>query len=227
MKWLLGIVAVLLLCLVAYAGSAFVSALDLVSAVRSGDAAQVMARTDLPRLRHSLVDQVMSTYLDRLAQKRPVRPFERMAINAFGATIADDLAIKLMTPENLSALLKSGTVRNGAENITFGTMSSLAELDISNIFVFAGRITLVKPVEFALRLGDSQDAGSVSMHLDGTTWKLSGIGRRSWQIWLTGCRRDDPAGPPALSGVTGCTSLARSLPIHPYFHRSWQGVVSR
>jgi len=176
MKWLLGIVAVLLLCLVAYAGSAFVSALDLVSAVRSGDAAQVMARTDLPRLRHSLVDQVMSTYLDRLAQKRPVRPFERMAINAFGATIADDLAIKLMTPENLSALLKSGTVRNGAENITFGTMSSLAELDISNIFVFAGRITLVKPVEFALRLGDSQDAGSVSMHLDGTTWKLSGIG---------------------------------------------------
>lgn len=67
----------------------------------------------------------MSTYLDRVAQKRPVRPLERIAINAFGATIADDLAIKLMTPENLSALLKSGTVRNGAENITFGTMSSL------------------------------------------------------------------------------------------------------
>ncbi|SDK12045.1 Protein of unknown function [Bradyrhizobium sp. Rc2d] len=176
MKWLVGIVAVLLLCLVVYAGSAFVSALDLVSAVRSGDASQVMARADLPRVRHSLVEQVVSTYLDRIAQKRPVRPFERMAINAFGATIADDLAIKLMTPENLSALLKSGTVRNSAENITFGTMSSLAELDISNIFVFTGRITLVKPVEFALRLGESQDAGSVSMHLDGTTWKLSRIG---------------------------------------------------
>ncbi|RXG97365.1 DUF2939 domain-containing protein [Bradyrhizobium zhanjiangense] len=175
MKWLVGIVAVLMLCLVVYAGSAFVAALDLVSAVRSGDAAQVIARTDLPRVRHSLVDQVVSAYLDRLGQKRPVRPLERMAINAFGATIADDFAIKLMTPENLSVLLKSGTVRNAAENITFGTMSSLAELDISNIFVFAGRITLVKPVEFALRLGESQDAGSVSMHLYGTTWKLSGI----------------------------------------------------
>ncbi|WP_245508527.1 DUF2939 domain-containing protein [Bradyrhizobium zhanjiangense] len=88
----------------------------------------------MPRVRHSLVDQVVSAYLDRISQKRPVRPLERMAINAFGATIADDLAIKLMTPENLSALLKSGTVRNGAENITFGTMASLAELDISNIF---------------------------------------------------------------------------------------------
>ncbi|RTE92828.1 DUF2939 domain-containing protein [Bradyrhizobium sp. LVM 105] len=176
MKWLVGIVAVLLLCLAVYAGSAFVSALDLVSAVRSSDAAQVMARTDLPRVRHSLVDQVVSAYLDRLGQKRPMRPLERMAISAIGTTIANDLAIKLMTPENLSALLKSGTVRNGAENINFGTMSSLAELDVSNIFVFAGRITLVKPVEFALRLGDSQDAGRVSMHLDGTTWKLSGIG---------------------------------------------------
>ncbi|MBR1363440.1 DUF2939 domain-containing protein [Bradyrhizobium ottawaense] len=176
MKWLLGAFAALLLCLVVYAGSAFVSALDLVSAVRSGDAAQIMARTDLPRVRHSLVDQFVSAYLDRLGQKRPVRPLERMAIHAFGATVADDLAIKLMTPDTLSVLLKSGTVRNAAENVTFGTMSPLAELDISNIFVFAGRITLVKPVEFTLRLGESQDAGSVSMHLDGTTWKLSGLG---------------------------------------------------
>lgn len=104
MKWLVGIVKVLLLCLVAYAGSTFVSALDLASAIRSGDAPQVMARTDLPRLRHSLVDQVVSTYLDRFGQKRAVRPFERMAIHAFGATIADDLAIKLLTPENLTAV---------------------------------------------------------------------------------------------------------------------------
>ncbi|SPP93178.1 protein of unknown function [Bradyrhizobium vignae] len=85
MKWLVGIVAVLLLCLVVYAGSAFVSALDLVSAVRSGDAVQIMARTDLLRVRHFLVDQVMSAYLDRLGQRRPVRPLERMAINAFGS----------------------------------------------------------------------------------------------------------------------------------------------
>lgn len=176
MKWLIGILSAVLVCLALYAGSAFVSVLDLVSAVRSGDAAQVMAGTDLPRVRHSLVDQVMSAYLDRLGQKRPVRPFERMAINAFGATIADELAIKLMTPENLSVLLKSGAVRNAAENIEFGTMSSLADLDISNVFVFLGRITLVKPVEFALRLGEAKDAGSVSMHLDGMIWKLSGIG---------------------------------------------------
>ena len=56
-----------------------------------------MAGTNLPRLRHSIVDQIVSAYLDRIGQRRPVRPFERMAINAFGAT--DHLAVKLMTPE--------------------------------------------------------------------------------------------------------------------------------
>ncbi|QOZ69137.1 DUF2939 domain-containing protein [Bradyrhizobium arachidis] len=176
MKWLVGIVAALLIGLAVYAGSALVSTLGLISAVRSGNTAEVMARTNLPRVRHSLVDQVVSAYLDRLGQKRPVRPFERMAINAFGATIADDLATKLMTSENLSVLLKSGTVRSGAENINIGTMSPLAELDAANFFVLARRISLVKPVEFTVRLGESQDAGSVSLHFESFTWKLSAVG---------------------------------------------------
>lgn len=176
MKWLIGVVLAVLVCVGIYGGSAFVSLVGLVSAVRGADVAQILARTDMPRLRHSIVDQVMTAYLDRLGQKRQLRPIERIAINAFGATIADDLAAKLMTSENLSVLLKSGAVRNASEDITFGTMSSVAELDISSIFALAGRITFVKPVEFALRLGGGQEAGSISMHLEGTTWKLSGIG---------------------------------------------------
>ncbi|MCK1655240.1 hypothetical protein IVA88_27900 [Bradyrhizobium sp. 149] len=43
----------------------------------------------------------------------------------------------------------------------------MAELDVSNIFVFGGRITLMKPVEFAVKLGENQDAGSVSLHYEG------------------------------------------------------------
>jgi hypothetical protein len=175
MKWLVGTLAAILLCLVIYAGSAFVSILGLVWAVRNADVAQIMARTDMPRVRHSVVDQVIDAYLDRIGQKRPLRPFERMAINSFGTTIADDFAIKLMTPENLSTLLQSGTVRNAAENITFGTMPFLAELDISDIFGVAARIRLVKPVEFALRLTKKENGGGISIHFEGTTWKLSGI----------------------------------------------------
>ncbi|WP_156952299.1 hypothetical protein [Bradyrhizobium sp. WSM1743] len=54
-----------------------------------------MARTDLPRVRNALIDQVVSGYLDM----RPVRPLERRAINALGAAIADGLAMKLITAE--------------------------------------------------------------------------------------------------------------------------------
>jgi hypothetical protein len=93
----------------------------------------------MPSVRHSLLNQVVAAYRDRLGQKRPLRPMERLTINIFGATIADDLAAKLMTPENLSVLLKRGTVRNAADNNTFGSMSSLAEVDVPNLFAIAGR----------------------------------------------------------------------------------------
>ncbi|UPK38213.1 DUF2939 domain-containing protein [Bradyrhizobium sp. 186] len=175
MKWIVGILAAVLVCVVVYIGSAFVSVLALVSAVRNGDANQIMTRTDIPRVRHSLVDQLISAYLDRLGQKRPVRPIERMAINTLGTSIADDFATKLTTPENLSVLLRSGTVRNAADNISFGTMASLANFDAANIFAVIGRITPVKPVEFSLTLGPGENAGSISMHFEGTAWKLSGI----------------------------------------------------
>lgn len=69
MKWLIGILLAVLVCVGVYAGSAFVSLVGLVSAVREADVAQIVARTDMPRLRHSILDQVMSAYLDRLGQK--------------------------------------------------------------------------------------------------------------------------------------------------------------
>ena len=54
-------------------------------------------------------------------------------------------------------------------------MSSLAEVDVSNLFAIAGRVRPVKPVEFALRLAGGENAGSISMHFAGTTWQLSSI----------------------------------------------------
>ena len=68
---------------------------------------RVMERTDIARVRHSLVDQLVGTYLSKLGQRRPVKPFERMAIATFGSSIADDLVNKLITPENVSVLLRT------------------------------------------------------------------------------------------------------------------------
>ena len=88
MRWTMAISVALLLTLGAYAGSAAVSLQGLVRAAQSGDAAAVMSRTDLPRLKRSLVDQIVAAYLNRIGQKRAVKPLERLAANTYGVSIA-------------------------------------------------------------------------------------------------------------------------------------------
>jgi hypothetical protein len=54
-------------------------------------------------------------------------------------------------------------------------MQRLSEIDTSSMLRLLGRLSPVKPVEIAVRLGDTEDAGAVSMHFEGDGWKLSGI----------------------------------------------------
>ena len=173
MRWTLAISVALLLALGAYAGSAAASLDRLVRALQSEDAAAVMSRTDLPRLKRSLVDQIVAAYLNRIEQKRAVKPLERLAANTVGASIADVIVGKLLTPEQLAELLNSGTVSlDGSE---LGKMGQLSQVAPSKLLETAKRIRLVNPVEFSLQLGSGQDAGGISLHFVGDGWKLSGI----------------------------------------------------
>jgi hypothetical protein len=56
MRWLVGTVLVLFVSLVIYVGSAVWSVKGLVEAAQSGNGPAIIARTDLPRLKRSLVD---------------------------------------------------------------------------------------------------------------------------------------------------------------------------
>src|SRR5215813_9207429 len=76
MRWFLGIVVALLVAIRVYVGSAVVSLNSLANAARAGDGAAVLARTDTARVRRSLVDQIVSAYLEQLGQKRPIKPLE-------------------------------------------------------------------------------------------------------------------------------------------------------
>ena len=173
MRWTMAISVALLLTLGAYAGSAAVSLHGLVQAVQSKDAAAVMSRTDLPRLKRSLVDQIVAAYLNRIGQKRAVKPLERLAANIYGASIADVMVGKLLTQERLTELLNSGKVSLDASDL--GEMGQLSRVAPSKLLETAKRIRLVNPVEFSLQLGSGQDAGSISLHFEGDGWKLSGI----------------------------------------------------
>ena len=173
MRWTMAISVALLLTLGAYAGSAAVSLQGLVRAAQSGDGAAVMSRTDLPRLKRSLVDQIVAAYLTRIGQKRAVKPLERFAANTYGASIADVMVGKLLTQERLTELLNSGKISLDASNL--GEMGQLSRVAPAKLLETARRIGLVNPVAFSLQLGNGQDDGSISLHFEGDGWKLSGL----------------------------------------------------
>jgi Protein of unknown function (DUF2939) len=173
MRWFLGTLLALVVGIGIYVGSALLSLNGLVAAARAGDGAGVLERTDMARLRHSLVDQIVSAYLRQLGLNRPIKPLERMAANTYGASVADAMIAKMLTKENLTRILKSGAIGSG--ETTFANMQALSDIDTSRVFEVLSRLSPVKPVEFLFRLGETENAGGVSIHFEGNGWKLSGI----------------------------------------------------
>lgn len=173
MRWFFGTLLALLVGVGIYVGSALVSLSGLVEAARAGDGAGVLARTDVTRLRHSLVDQIVGAYLKQLGADRPVKPLERMVANTYGASIADAMIAKMLTEENLTGILNKGAISVGGPAVA--NMQRLSDIDTSRVFETLKRISPVKPVEFLIRLGEAENAGSISIHFEGNGWKLSGI----------------------------------------------------
>ncbi|MCK1703665.1 DUF2939 domain-containing protein [Bradyrhizobium sp. 146] len=172
MRWFFGSLIALLVCLGIYVGSAVVSLSGLIGAVRAENGADVLARTDTARLRRSLVDQIVGAYLKQIGRERPVKPLERLAANTYGASIADAMIGKILTPENLTDVLNKGAIRVGGVD---ANMLSLTEIDTSKVLETLRRISPIKPVEFQIRLGQNDKDGGVSLHFEGNGWKLSGI----------------------------------------------------
>jgi hypothetical protein len=174
MRWILGTLVALLVATIIYVGSAVAALTGLVEAARSGDTAAIISRTDTAGLRRSLVDQVVAAYLKRRDQERPIKPLERLVVSTYGASVADALVGKLLTPENVANMLKNGAVTTG-DGTQVNMLGRLTDLDTTRITQTLGRFSIVKPVEFQVRLGDAADAGAVSLHFQGDTWKLSGV----------------------------------------------------
>ena len=172
MRWFLGGLAAFAIAAVIYVGSAILSLNGLAGAARDGDGAAILSRTDLPRLRHSLVDQIVFAYLKRVGRDRPVKPMERLVASTYGATIADAMVGKMLTADNLTQILRDGRVAVGETDVN---LQRLSDLDASGVLQKIGRLSFVKPVEFQIRLGDGDDAGGISLHFEDFGWKLSGV----------------------------------------------------
>ena len=175
MRKLLGVIAVIALLLAIYVGSIVVSVHDLIEAARTGNTAELVARTDFPRLRRSITDQILDVYLEKNGKNK--KPLEQMLVSTYGASVADAMLAKFLTPENLTRLLQTGSATDTSRTMVW-EIPSLDRIDTSRLFDLVGRLrpVQIKTIELRTSASDAPELYSaVSMSLDGTTWKLSGL----------------------------------------------------
>ncbi len=128
MRWFLGTIAALIVAVAIYLGLAASSLATLASAARAGDIAKVLEKTDVKAVTRSLTNQIVNAYLDRIGATRKVGAMEKMLINTYGATIADAMAAKMLTADNLTQILKSGKVDASQGLPAFAGLPALGDL---------------------------------------------------------------------------------------------------
>jgi hypothetical protein len=108
MRWTIGIGTSLLALWLAYAVWPLFTVYRLASAVQSRDVAAISELVDFPALRRSLTVQIVRTYL-RLTVKagRSGSVLEQFAVGV-GASVADPIVAKLISPDALLDLLQNG-----------------------------------------------------------------------------------------------------------------------
>lgn len=178
MRWFLGTLAALIVAIAIYLGLAAATVSSLAAAARAGDIAKVLDRTNVKAVSQSLSNQIVNAYLDRIGATHKVSSMEKILINIYGATIADAVAAKMLTADNLTQILKSGKVDASQGLPSFAGLPALGELDTGNWLALLGRVNFIQPVLLGIRVSEKSDPESyaaIDLHFEGTGWKLSGI----------------------------------------------------
>lgn len=178
MRWFLGTIAALIIAVAIYLGLAAATLSTLAAAARAGDIARVLEKTDVKAVSRSLTNQIVNAYLDRVGATRKVGAMEKMLINTYGATIADAMAAKMLTADNLTQILKSGKVDASQGLPAFAGLPALGDLHTGNWLALLGRVNFIQPVLLGIRVSEQSDPenyAAINLHFEGTGWKLSGL----------------------------------------------------
>ena len=178
MRRILGAGVALAVVILAYWAWALIGAAQLAAIASQGDAAAVMARVDLPALRHSLGSQIVRAYLRQNPKTRTLGRLERGLAGSLGGSIADAMLRQALTPENIAALLDKGRLGATAGEANTAAPWRMPPLDaafrdgplraVANSY-FDG------PISFVVALGAGDGRYGLHLRLAGTTWRLSGL----------------------------------------------------
>lgn len=167
------VVIVLALIVAGSVTSMAVSTSRLVDAARAGDGTEVLARTDLNRVKRSLTEQIIDAYLERIG--KGAKATTVMIANTYGASLADAMLSKFLTAENLTQLLSTGGAGSGVENFALPPISAI---DAKDALRFLPRLFIINILQMGIRLSEATDGdeyAAVSLRFDGTGWKLATI----------------------------------------------------
>lgn len=108
MRWMVRIGLALLVGWVVFAVSPYVALYNLARAVEARDVAAIRERVNFRAVRLSITKQIVTDYLVSIGKGRELSASDRSLAAGVGATIADPLVAKLVTPEALLDLLDDG-----------------------------------------------------------------------------------------------------------------------
>ncbi len=156
-----------------YVTSMAVSTSRLVEAAKAGDGAEVLARTDLDRVKRSLTEQIIDAYIERIG--KGAKATTVMIANTYGASLADAMLSKFLTADNLRQLLTTGNAGTGAETFT---LPPIAAINAKNAADFLPRLFPINIAQIGIRVSNAtsgDDYAAVSLRFDGAGWKLATI----------------------------------------------------
>jgi hypothetical protein len=176
MKRALATAVILLTILVAYAIWPFVGLVRLADRTAAGDVAAVAHQVDFVRLRQSLTAQIVAAYLRLSGRTERFGPLSTALAASIGTTVADPILADLLTPDNLTKLLRGESVRALDDKIAVEA-TALPRLDLGNALrawwnadYGIGRFALSVPFEAA-----ADDRFQLHLSLQHGRWMLTGL----------------------------------------------------
>jgi hypothetical protein len=170
-RWIAGFLLAIVMLAAGYFGSALLALDRIAGAVREARYDLVVKRTDILRLRQSIVEQLQKAYAARYKQPQTAR--DRI-VKAYGESIVEAKLKALLTPENIATLFRSGELSGDGTSLRAPPLSALRGPG----FDLVSRLSIHKPLELQISLAGEEatsHGAALRVHLGSDGWKISGI----------------------------------------------------
>ena len=175
MRKVLGAVVLLVVLAAGWWAFALAGVAGLASAASRGDVEAVARQTDWPALTRSLSGQIAHAFLDQNPQFRKLLAVEQEFVGGAGAGAAEALLRQMLTPDTIAELLSKGRAALPGAGGADWRMPALGDAFRNGVWQAVRNSRFDGPLSFVVGLDGPEGRYGVHLHLDGATWRLSGL----------------------------------------------------